>query len=179
MSELSQAIGETVDLSVLKGQSAVITGQIEGHHRLRSVSAVGESFPLYCTANEKRFSAFSQTNGLTNPAKRAALLQTLQEVLGTARARSVPAVATRDDLLRGRQVLLAEDNVVNQKLAGRLLEKLGADVTIAKDGQAAIDQLLARPFYVVLMDCQMPVLDGYEATRRIRAGVAGRVAAAT
>jgi DNA-binding IclR family transcriptional regulator len=53
MSELSQAIGETVDLSVLKGQSAVITGQIEGHHRLRSVSAVGESFPLHCTANGK------------------------------------------------------------------------------------------------------------------------------
>lgn len=53
MTELSQDIGETVDLSVLKGQSAVFTGQVQGRHRLRTVSAVGESFPLYCTANGK------------------------------------------------------------------------------------------------------------------------------
>jgi DNA-binding IclR family transcriptional regulator len=53
MTELSRAIGETVDLSVLKGQSAVITGQVESHHRLRTVSVVGERFPLYCTANGK------------------------------------------------------------------------------------------------------------------------------
>jgi DNA-binding IclR family transcriptional regulator len=53
MSELSQSIGETVNLSVLKGQSVLVTGQIEGHHRLRIVSDVGERFPLYCTANGK------------------------------------------------------------------------------------------------------------------------------
>jgi DNA-binding IclR family transcriptional regulator len=53
MMELSQAIGETVDLSVLKGRSAVFTDQVQGRHRLRTVSAVGESFPLYCTANGK------------------------------------------------------------------------------------------------------------------------------
>ncbi len=53
MAELSQAIGETVDLSVLKGSSAVFTDQIQGRHRLRAVSAIGESFPLHCTANGK------------------------------------------------------------------------------------------------------------------------------
>lgn len=53
MADLSQAIGETVDLSVLKGQSAVFTDQIQGRHRLRAVSAIGESFPLHCTANGK------------------------------------------------------------------------------------------------------------------------------
>jgi DNA-binding IclR family transcriptional regulator len=53
MTDLSQTIGETVDLSVLKGRSAVFTDQIQGRHRLRTVSAVGESFPLYCTANGK------------------------------------------------------------------------------------------------------------------------------
>jgi DNA-binding IclR family transcriptional regulator len=53
MAELSQAVGETVDLSVLKGQSAVFTDQIQGRHRLRAVSAIGESFPLHCTANGK------------------------------------------------------------------------------------------------------------------------------
>jgi len=53
MAELSQAVGETVDLSVLKGNSAVFTDQIQGRHRLRAVSATGESFPLHCTANGK------------------------------------------------------------------------------------------------------------------------------
>src|SRR5450631_1409802 len=51
ISTLSQAIGETVDLSVLKGKAAIFTDQIQGSHRLRAVSAIGETFPLYCTAN--------------------------------------------------------------------------------------------------------------------------------
>jgi DNA-binding IclR family transcriptional regulator len=50
---LSQSVGETVDLSVLKGRSAVFTDQIQGSHRLRAVSAIGDSFPLHCTANGK------------------------------------------------------------------------------------------------------------------------------
>ena len=53
IAELSQTLGETVDVSVLKGNVAVFTDQIQGSHRLRAVSAVGESFPLHCTANGK------------------------------------------------------------------------------------------------------------------------------
>ena len=53
MAELSQSIGETVDLSVLKGRMAIFTDQVQGSHRLRAVSAIGETFPLHCTANGK------------------------------------------------------------------------------------------------------------------------------
>jgi DNA-binding IclR family transcriptional regulator len=53
MIDLSQSIGETVDLSVLKGRMAVFTDQVQGSHRLRAVSAIGETFPLHCTANGK------------------------------------------------------------------------------------------------------------------------------
>lgn len=53
IAELSQAVGETVDMSVLKGRSAVFTDQIQGSHRLRAVSAIGDTFPLHCTANGK------------------------------------------------------------------------------------------------------------------------------
>jgi len=53
MASLSQAIGETVDLSVLKGNAAIFTDQVQGPHRLRAVSAIGETFPLHCTANGK------------------------------------------------------------------------------------------------------------------------------
>ena len=88
----------------------------------------------------------------------------------------MPKQAARGNELRGLQVLLVEDNAVNQKLMCRILEKLGANVTVADNGEVAIAKLTATPFEVVLMDCQMPVLDGYESTRRIRAGAAGPAA---
>jgi len=53
MADLSAAVGETVDLSVMKGASVLFTDQIQGRHRLRAVSAIGETFPLYCTAPGK------------------------------------------------------------------------------------------------------------------------------
>jgi two-component system, sensor histidine kinase and response regulator len=66
------------------------------------------------------------------------------------------------------QVLLAEDNTVNQRLATRLLEKRGHRVTIANNGQEAIAHLQKSTFDLVLMDVQMPLVDGLEATRMIR-----------
>jgi PAS domain S-box-containing protein len=68
------------------------------------------------------------------------------------------------------RVLLVEDNLINQKLARKLLEKDGYAVTVVSDGKAAVSTLAEAPeqFSVVLMDCQMPIMDGYEATKAIR-----------
>lgn len=70
--------------------------------------------------------------------------------------------------LAGAHILLVEDNELNQELARELLEANGLHVSIANDGQQAIDILQNQTFDGVLMDCQMPVLDGYEATRQLR-----------
>jgi PAS domain S-box-containing protein len=69
---------------------------------------------------------------------------------------------------RNARVLLVEDNAVNQRLATRLLEKLECHITLAANGREAITRLQAEQFDLVLMDCQMPEMDGYEATRHLR-----------
>jgi signal transduction histidine kinase/DNA-binding NarL/FixJ family response regulator len=71
------------------------------------------------------------------------------------------------------RVLLVEDNPTNQKLANTVLAKLGHQVTVTANGSEAMAALASADFDVVLMDCRMPVMDGFEATRRIRAGEGG------
>jgi len=110
----------------------------------------------------------------SKPVAEDELLEALCSVFGasgnTAAIRK--PLVTRHELRDGRpilSVLLVEDNPINQQLAIRLLEKWGHRVTLAKDGQEALDMAAAGDFDLALMDMQMPVMGGVEATQRIRA----------
>lgn len=77
---------------------------------------------------------------------------------------------------RSLKVLVAEDNPVNATVASKFLERLGHRAKVAGDGEKALAMLSAEPFDMVLMDVEMPLMNGYEATRRIRIGLAGQAA---
>jgi CheY-like chemotaxis protein/HPt (histidine-containing phosphotransfer) domain-containing protein len=104
------------------------------------------------------------------PIRAFKLAMLLDKVLSGEAARPVnaPPALHASAPFRGCRVLLVEDNPVNQRVAERLLQKLAADVTIANNGAEALERIAESEFDAVLMDCQMPVMDGFTAAARIR-----------
>ncbi len=104
--------------------------------------------------------------GLAKPLRRQLLHDALMELLLPAAARST-AIAVSATACRAR-LLVAEDNPVNQQVVTGMLKRLGYGFEIVSDGRAALERLAHGGFDAVLMDCQMPGMDGYAATRAIR-----------
>ncbi len=111
---------------------------------------------------------------LTKPVKPSQVYDTLRVLFERSRAEEPRA---RSEILnafnlpsenRNRRILLAEDNPVNQMVTRRMLDKIGLRVDVVSNGSQALEALKATRYDVVLMDCMMPVMDGYEATRMIR-----------
>jgi signal transduction histidine kinase/CheY-like chemotaxis protein len=109
---------------------------------------------------------------LVKPVLQSDLLQALLNILGSREGKSKHAqLVTRHTLREGQaplRILLTEDNLVNQRLASRLLEKEGHTVVVADDGAKAVEAWKKNTFDLILMDVQMPVMDGMEATAVIR-----------
>jgi CheY-like chemotaxis protein len=126
------------------------------------VTAYGSFMP------SEQANALAPLQQQARPLARNALHQTLRRILQ-------PEISTVSDTpvdplspQRRARVLLVEDNPVNQLVAKGMLGKLGCEVTVAAHGVEALDQLEKDEFDLVLMDCNMPVMDGYEASRQIR-----------
>jgi CheY-like chemotaxis protein len=110
---------------------------------------------------------------LIKPIGQSELLDAILQAVGGKPQADAPAArpSTHDPLQegpRGLRILLAEDNHVNQILAVRLLEKRGHHVQVAGDGREALEKLKTADFDLVLMDVQMPVMGGFEATAAVR-----------
>ena len=120
-------------------------------------------------AEDIRISHYGVFRKLIRPFRRELLKQTLRAALTTQKRKSAtdePSPASRAK--HKRKILLAEDNVVNQKLGIRMLEKMGHEVVLVRNGSEACEAIEYSEFNMVLMDLQMPLMGGLDATKRIR-----------
>ncbi|PYS97301.1 MAG: hypothetical protein DMF65_11970 [Acidobacteria bacterium] len=182
----ASARGAAYDLAVLD----LMMPGMDGFELTRAIKSdpdvAGVPLVLLTSFGQRGDSATARESGvaayLTKPVRQSQLFDCLTTVVGQAArasepygagAHAQPALLTRHSLketnvISNKLILLAEDNVINQKVAARQLQKLGYRSDAVANGREALEALSRIPYDLVLMDCQMPEMDGYEATAEIR-----------
>lgn len=168
------------DLAILDMRMPGMDG-LELARQIKAEKAISATRLVLLTSVGRRGDAkVAQSAGiaayLTKPIRQSLLYECLGLVLGSVPNVVAPTPATiitRHSLSEAQTrskslVLLVEDNPVNQKVAANMIEKLGYRVNVAANGREAVESLARIPYALVFMDCQMPEMDGFEATRVIR-----------
>jgi two-component system, sensor histidine kinase and response regulator len=173
--ERAASAGTPFPLVLLDAQMPEMDGFLLADHIKRNPKLAGATIMMLTSAGQRGDAARCRELGiavyLIKPIRQSELLEAILAALGKPVREERPTVITRHTLRERRRklrILLAEDNLVNQQLALRLLEKRGHTVTVAPDGSEALALLKKSPFDLVLMDVQMPRMDGFQATTAIR-----------
>ncbi|MFS8842105.1 GAF domain-containing protein [Synechococcus sp. W55.2] len=184
MDKLRQAVreGRPFPLVVLDMQMPEVDGETLGRW-IKADPQLAETQLVMMTSlglgeHSRRAAEIGFAAYLVKPVKQSRLQEALVMALGKSSGLStsllgmspvLPQTTPREDRPRqSLRILLAEDNPVNQKVALRQLQSLGYKADVVANGQEVLDLLQQVRYDLILMDCQMPVMDGYEATRRLR-----------
>jgi signal transduction histidine kinase/DNA-binding response OmpR family regulator len=179
---LDNALGGQFDVMIMDAQMPEMNGltlaaAVRARREFDGVPVLMMNSVL-ASASATEHSQDGVTSWISKPVRRAQLLACLTTLLaqsleqgaaGARRRGEKPAVQAGPNKLHIRRLLLVEDNPVNQEVAKAMLQELGVEPVAVWSGEEALEKLTSESFEVVLMDCQMPRLDGYETTRRFRA----------
>jgi two-component system sensor histidine kinase/response regulator len=167
------------DLAILDMQMPEMDGETLGR-KIKQDSDLKNTILVLMTSigqrgDARRLEKIGFVGYLTKPVKQSQLYDCLVTVSGLRNETALDqpiSIFTRhssiEKQMRTARILLAEDNVTNQKVALNTLKRFGYNADVVKNGKEAFEALKKIPYDIVLMDCQMPVMDGYEATNEFR-----------
>jgi two-component system sensor histidine kinase/response regulator len=171
MSEMNAPFSAVLtDVDLVDDDGLELIRQVRAHQRLRNTPVILLSSAI-STGDQMDRAHLRIDDILIKPAKESDLLESVALALGLLGPETTAHSAIADSVEQDTvplQVLLAEDNLVNQKLACAILQKQGHNVTVAGNGRQAVLLYQQHPYDLVLMDVQMPEVDGFQATKEIR-----------